>query len=663
MQKLAVLSFALGLFITSNNAIAQDFVNSDSLLKIWNNSQKHDTTRLVSLEKAIKGYFLNVNLDSAKLLSNQMLSFSKKNKDDLYQGKAYNLLGEIEARTDDLNKSIELFKKALDFGRKSKDPLLTSGALNNLGLVNEWIGNFYVAIDYYSESIKINMADSVKNVKYIAKTTMNIGDLFYSLKDFDKSLTYFRRAERSLKNAPDDLTGEKELSLAYIWYNIGNILMIQGHADQSLSYYLDGKKFFEKWGDEPGLTTTYIGIGDVHRTFGRYDEALENYFLALAIDEKYGNPDGSAASCANISACYIDLNDYKNARKYANRALKLAIEENMLTPKIAALELLVEINKHEGNYKAAFQRLEELEGLRDELKSAEINEEVLMVEAQFKYEQKSYLDSLKIVRENEQTEREHKADLADQEAKKRLAYWIGGAVLIIALLLAFSYFQKRKRNQELEEKNAIIAAALEEKGILLREISHRVKNNMQMISGLLHLKAKNTTDPKVQAALRDSQSRVDSMGLIHQKMYLNDNFDTIDITEYTRDIVRVLIDCSTSPEVYNCTINGNNILISLEKGQAVAFVIHELITNSLKHAWVEEDKTREINLSYTVQEKHIQLHYQDNGKGLNNGVDLSKSKTLGLKLLHSFAKRQLGGEINYFTGDHGGANFVILIKK
>lgn len=664
MQRTIITTMLLISTLLPRLSSAQDLVNTDSLLSIWNNTKKHDTTRLSSLKLALRGYYLSVDLDSAKILSKEMLKFAEKKKNNRYQGIAYNFLGEIEARSGgDLETSITIFKKGLKLARKTDDLVLISGCLNNIGLINEWLGNFSEAIEYYNRSLKVNMADSVRNAKYIAKTTMNVGDIFYQFEQFDKALTYYKQAERSLKLTPDDNTGDKDITLASVWASIGDALMKTDRADDAMPYFKNGKKLFEKWGDEAMLATSYQGIADVHRSLGRVNESLPYYLKALEIVEKYEGPDGIAGMLTNLAAAYLDLNDYENAKIAGLRAMSMMDEVQITDPKVAAMRIMIEVYKHEKDYKAATEMLEKLSDFRQELVNERVTDEVLKSEMKYGLEKNAYKDSLETVRKNERIARKHEADLADKEQQKITAYWIGGGVLLIALFLAFSYYQKRKRNHELNEKNRIIEGALDEKAVLLKEISHRVKNNMQMISGLLHLKARNTDNPKVKEALMDSRSRVDSMGLIHQKMYQSDIYDSIDISEYTRDIVRVLINCAPNPDYFDYRVEGKDVMMSLEKGQAIAFVVHELITNSLKHAWEPDDKDRQIDLTYVNQEGFIELHYQDNGKGLPTDTDLSKSESLGLKLLHSFATRQLRGSIKHSTGKLGGAYFVIIIRR
>ena len=110
--------------------------------------------------------------------------------------------------------------------------------------------------------------------------------------------------------------------------------------------------------------------------------------------------------------------------------------------------------------------------------------------------------------------------------KMQFFYALAGIVILvlIAVILAYGFYQKRKTSNQLEEKNSQIRSALKDKDILLKEVNHRVKNNMQMVSGLLQLKAKGTIDEVAKAALMDSHSRIYSMSLAHQRMYESENY-------------------------------------------------------------------------------------------------------------------------------------------
>ncbi len=201
-------------------------------------------------------------------------------------------------------------------------------------------------------------------------------------------------------------------------------------------------------------------------------------------------------------------------------------------------------------------------------------------------------------------------------------------------------------NEIIEKKNAEekIKATLREKMILLREIHHRVKNNLQVISSLLNLQSAYIDDKKSLEIFRESQNRIKSMALIHEKLYQSKDLNKIEFSEYINSLA---IDLFSS---YN--INSNRISlnidvreISLEIDYAIlcGLIINEFISNSLKHAFPGEMKGEiYINL-YTEGNKQI-LIYRDNGIGIPENIDFRRSASLGLQLVNTLTE-QLGGEI------------------
>ena len=188
--------------------------------------------------------------------------------------------------------------------------------------------------------------------------------------------------------------------------------------------------------------------------------------------------------------------------------------------------------------------------------------------------------------------------------------------------------------------------SLREKEILLREIHHRVKNNMQVISSLLMLQEELSEDEKVIEMLKDSQNRIISMALIHEKLYRSENFSRIDLKEYIDDLVSGLFQSyGISEDKVALNINAENVLLGIDSAIPCGLIINELVSNSLKHAFPEYE-SGEINiLIHSTDEDMIELSIGDNGIGIPEDLDFRKTESLGLRIVNVLVDNQLHGEI------------------
>jgi len=206
-----------------------------------------------------------------------------------------------------------------------------------------------------------------------------------------------------------------------------------------------------------------------------------------------------------------------------------------------------------------------------------------------------------------------------------------------------------------------LKAALEEKEVLLREIHHRVKNNMQVISSLLKLQAETTGNRRVLEAFRESQDRVQAMALIHEALYQSETLAVVDLKEYALKLTTNLFQAYAPP---NGRIAFKVELEALQLGMdhaiPLGLVLNELVVNSLKHAF-PDGREGEIRITaHTVGEKEIELQVSDNGVGLPENKDWRHTKTLGLQLVIGLIEDQLGGGISLDRAE--GARFTVRFK-
>lgn len=227
--------------------------------------------------------------------------------------------------------------------------------------------------------------------------------------------------------------------------------------------------------------------------------------------------------------------------------------------------------------------------------------------------------------------------------------------IIIGLLL--NLFHRRRLQLRLQHKNHLIRESLREKDLLLKEVHHRVKNNMQIVSSLLSLQAGNSSDPVVQNQLEESRRRIQAMALAHENLYQKKRFDRINFEQYARSLVQEYRSLATRAQqqvAFILTVEKPEIDI----GQAIpcGLILNELLSNLVQHGY-RPGSRGEVSIRFTVTAGSRQLEVADDGCGFPEGVLSGEQSTLGLELVRALT-RQLHGELQ--LANNNGAQVLVI---
>jgi len=203
------------------------------------------------------------------------------------------------------------------------------------------------------------------------------------------------------------------------------------------------------------------------------------------------------------------------------------------------------------------------------------------------------------------------------------------------------------------ESNEALRRGAREKTVMLQEIHHRVKNNLQMISSLINFEMEDVENPETRAILRVTQTRVHSIALIHEKLYQSPLLATVDMGEYTLGLVAMLM--QTHEKHVLSEVRAVDIVLPVDLGLPIGLILSELVTNSLRHAFPgatgSEARPPAIVIDLRRDKNGFVLSVADNGIGLRHPPSVQDTKSLGLRLVGMFAE-QLGGTVE-FSGEHG----------
>jgi two-component sensor histidine kinase len=256
---------------------------------------------------------------------------------------------------------------------------------------------------------------------------------------------------------------------------------------------------------------------------------------------------------------------------------------------------------------------------------------------------------------------------------KAVDYGLVIDTILLSIALAKRYtilFENLKKTQNellqvnthlekiVEERTLFLSRELENNKLLLKEMFHRVKNNLQIISSLLSLQTKNITNPLlIRPILEENIQRIHAISMLHEKIFQSKDLKEIPIKSYIKEILLDFIDITGFNQL-NFQLNVQNISISANNLIPFGLVINELLTNSFKYAFNENYPSPTITIELYTEENHLVFCYRDNGKG----ADLEKfSQGFGINLLESLCRHQLRGEVHYFN--QKGFNYQILFPK
>ncbi|MFA6136843.1 MAG: sensor histidine kinase [Sulfurimonas sp.] len=216
----------------------------------------------------------------------------------------------------------------------------------------------------------------------------------------------------------------------------------------------------------------------------------------------------------------------------------------------------------------------------------------------------------------------------------------------------------RERTKRLDDKNKLLSFEIKNKNVLLRELYHRVKNNLQIISSLLSLQSRRIQDKTTKSIFDETNQRIKAMSLIHEKLYQSENLEAVDMQVYTLELVEYLRQSFLNHNLI-FEVACENFYLDLEKAVPMGLIINELVTNSIKYAFDSGDENKKITIKMNIlPDDKFLLDVQDNGKG----ADLQMlHEGFGFKLVESLASFQLKGILSYFN--ENGLHYQIIFSK
>jgi two-component sensor histidine kinase len=519
--------------------------------------------------------------------------------------------------------------------------------LNTKEILFDLMDRDYAQLGLYTEQIDI------RKEKKALGLTDNVA--FY---DIYSNLGLHRKAMIDYIESVQKTIDEKDyFAQAEYYNNVGNYLRLDKSIPTALTNYKKAKGFIDvylsdvtKVKSESDLHKAHFlnssiegNIGKCHLQLELYKEAipfLEESVKGMAESKKGAFSSEIIENRLALAECFLQLGKLKEATDYLSDNIQPKMTANLIK-KNRLLSVYYDLL---GDYKNSSLYLKKNIRINDSLSAneSELRKQQLgTVMAEEKANTRLIMDAQKLALEQQRNE------MIAKDEKISLVF----ISLIFTLLgfagLVYAYLKSIKNQRLIAEQKHIIEKALVEKDSLLKEIHHRVKNNLQMVSSLLSLQTKNTRSKAAIEALEEGKSRVKAMALIHQKLYQNDDLSVIEMQGYIESLI------NSVQSVYkkgghniNITIDAEGIELDIDRAIPFGLILNELVSNSFKYAFPVDDENGKIYIHLRkIGEKEGFFEYTDNGVGLPEDTDERANSSMGIRLMNRLAN-QLQTKLN-----------------
>lgn len=422
-----------------------------------------------------------------------------------------------------------------------------------------------------------------------------------------------------------------ENELVYALTYAGGTAIEGGHNQEAYGYFNRALELARTQNfSEVTLCDFLNNRGNALKRLGRYNEAVNDYKDALIIAKKTNYANAVSATIANLGEVNLLLGKYKEALPYQLETVRLQESDSDLSNIIENYIHVSTIYEHLGDYKSALSYQKKALLIRDSIASVKSDRAMSQLLTQYETKKK------------EATIEAQKKQISQQ---KEIQWLGGGVVLLLAGLLIFSFISYRNRSKS----NRLLAAKNAENELLLKEIHHRVKNNLEVVSSLLALQSAQIDDPDIKDAMQESQNRVQSIGIVHQKLYQGKNLGAIEMKDYFLNLSESILDSFGAEERVNIELAMEKLDLDIDTAVPLGLIVNELLTNTLKYAFPNgSDGKVSIKLE-KIKDNILRLEVSDNGVGKSGATHGTGFGSQLIALLTSQLNGKMREEVTHGT--------------
>ena len=575
--------------------------------------EKNNDVKLELLSQLVNVSF-NYSLDKALTYAEKGVSLADRTNSKIWQPYFYETRGRVHSNLMQFDSASIYLNKAMAAYKANNDKKGQANTYFRIGWIYKRKGDIEKGMNEDMQGLRL--MESIGDGAGISKAYNRLSEDLARQGRLKEALQYAMQSiDLSIKN-------DARYELLFAYFMAANTYIAMNENVQSLTYYNKAVDLIPGAGlNNMELASLLNSRGNALKHLNRYVEALKDYEAALALAKKMNLPFGISSGIANLGEVNLLMGNYEKALGYQLETVRMQERDSDYSNLKENYMHVSSIYEQLGDYKNSLYYQKKALTLRDSLAPAE--SDAAMSELLTKYE----------TEKKEATITSQMNELSQQ----RRVQWLGaGLVVLLAVFLFFGYRSYRNRTKT----NKLLAAKNAENELLLKEIHHRVKNNLEVVSGLLALQSAQIDDPNTKEAMQESQNRVQSIGIVHQKLYQGTNLGSIEMKDYFLNLSECILDSFGAAKRVTIECSMEKINIDIDTAVPLGLIVNELLTNTLKYAFPHgQDGKVFIRLEKSKDGLHLEV--SDNGVGKSG---LIQGTGFGGQLI-SLLTRQLGGSM------------------
>ncbi len=575
---------------------------------------KADTQKLEIIKQLVDVAFVN-DMEKALQYAQQGVKLAEKIGDKIRQPEFYEMEGRMHANLLQLDSATRFFDKAMT-GYEAVDNKWGQATTEfKIAWVYKKKGELDKAM---AADIKASrLMEALDDKKGMAAAYERVSEDLNRQGRQNEAMNYAQKAiDICEKNNLDN-------EIVYALTSAGSTAIEGGDNKQAFDYFNRALQLAQaqKFGEIP-MCDFLNNRGNALKRLGRYPEAIKDYKNALASAKKTNYRNAISATIANLGEVNLLMGNYKEALPYQLETVRLQEKDSDLSNITENYLHVSTIYEHLGDYKSALAYQKKALLVRDSIASVKSDEAMSKMLTQYETQKKEATILLQ----------------QKQISQQKEIQWLGAGVgLLLIGLLAFSFISYRNRSKS----NRLLAHKNAENELLLKEIHHRVKNNLEVVSSLLALQSAQIDDPNTKEAMLEGQNRVQSIGIVHQKLYQGKNLGAIEMKDYFLNLSESILDSFGAEERIKIELAMEKLDVDIDTAVPLGLIVNELLTNTLKYAFPKGQKG---NVLIKLEKKNngiLHLEVSDNGVG-KSGITMGTG--FGTQLV-ALLTQQLSGEM------------------
>ncbi len=521
--------------------------------------------------------------------------------------------------------SLALARQALKIAQEIDSPLLQAAAWEEISHIERRLGNNSVSLEASLKSLGIYESLGLK--ERAAASYSQLASNFISDGEYNVAIDYLKKAKRIYSDS--DSSGNQILTIL----NLGEAYRLAGYLDSAATCFQETLERNRTIKNDIVQGYSLGNLGMVYATQNKLEPARDNLKEAIAILKPLGDDYSTSVYLAELGGIYRKEGHGNLAEEKLLEAYQMALSAGLKEQIRDFSRLLSDLYEGQENFDKAlwYQRLYQV--YQDSLVNRENIRKIEQIKAGYEIDKRETEIQL--------------LNLTNSNQKRTVLIMAIGLILLLSLAYLLFKVNKKinKANVELSFQKEIISEREQEKALLLKELNHRVKNNLQMISSLLNLQGRELKDHPAQEAILMGRNRVEALSLVHRKLYQEGLETRIMLKEYVEELVLGLCHGYDAPLQPDMEIVDTSV--SVDIAVPIALIINETIVNALKYAYVDIENPK---LSVVVRrvDQWLEIEIRDNGIGFTE-LEVAKNNSFGLKLMTSLI-HQLEGSIEKRIG-------------